>query len=357
MFADLDDFDVLQEASEQREPRSCTAWQREYRRCGCPVCVDLPDVAQHHEPAQDPTTWHWPVAATRQHAVLNRIFHWRFMAAFLERHRELRVPYGMFRTMDWPHDDPGPYSLEGTRAEEPPEESFMYRGVILNIRRWGSRLDRFVGVADELIFVHSSDTGDVADVACRKFCAVDLIAVERSPDSNGMLDLEWDWNYYGKVGHVTIVSQDELKRGADAYKFEFYDWPRRRLLSLRKLVDQRRAAPPGFAITKGGDLVRARRTTRESRRPRQARRPQANPDDEDDAPKRLSYIAVLSVLFDRSTVPDDVFRRVVSFHGSLMPERPWLTRAIRDYLVEEDSVEEEEYGDEPERGDGSEPEA
>ena len=125
MFAGPEDFDALLEASEQREPRSCTAWQREYRRCGCPVCVDLPDVAQHHEPAQDPTTWHWPVAANRQHVVLNRIFHWRPMGAFLERHRAMRVPYGLFRTMDWPHDDPGPYSLEGTREERPPEESFM----------------------------------------------------------------------------------------------------------------------------------------------------------------------------------------------------------------------------------------
>ena len=62
-----------------------------------------------------------------------------------------------------------------------------------------------------------------------------------------------------------------------------------------------------------------------------------------EAPKPVDK-ALLSVLFDRTTVPDDVFRRIVSYHGSLCPRRPWLEAA-------------RERGDSSDSGSGSESES
>ena len=109
-------------------------------------------------------------------------------------------------------------------------------------------------------------------------------------------------------------------------------------MSLRKLVDQCRAAPPGFTISRG-KLVRARRTMRGTREPRLHMGLMCN---KSEAPKPVDK-ALLSILFDRTTVPDDVFRRIVSYHGSLCPRRPWLEAA-------------RERGDSSDSGSGSEAE-
>ena len=57
-----------------------------------------------------------------------------------------------------------------------------------------------------------------------------------------------------------------------------------------------------------------------------------------------AIVCAQSVLFDRTTVPDDVFRRIVSYHGSLCPRRPWLEAA-------------RERGDSSDSGSGSESES
>lgn len=106
-------------------------------------------------------------------------------------------------------------------------------------------------------------------------------------------------------------------------------------MSLRKLVDQRRAAPPGFAL-RDGKLEKARRTTRASRRPRPTGSYAAAKFSGAEDPPAPLNLALLSVLFDRSTVPDDVFHKIVSFHGCLMPARPWL-RVAYDRAASDDS--------------------
>ena len=84
-------------------------------------------------------------------------------------------------------------------------------------------------------------------------------------------------------------------------------------MSLRKLVDQCRAAPPGFTISRGRSSARA--DSRGTREPRIHMGLMCN---KSEAPKPVDK-ALLSVLFDRTTVPDDdVFR----FSRSLCPRRP-----------------------------------
>ena len=316
---------ALVAAQAQRSARSRGGWDDENQyHCNCPVCAALPDGPPDGEPGQDPTTWHSPVATNRQHVVMSRLFHWRDLFSFMTRHEDgLRSPYGIFQPMSLDTgNDADAFSFEGTRDMPPPEDSFMHRGVILYLRSWANRWERYVGVADELLEVYSSDDGSTAAIELRKFVTVDVIAHQTEPNLNRMLKPEWNWDYGGRRSAGTIVTAEELKRGAAAYKFEFYDWPRRRLLSLRKLVDQCRAAPPGFAISRG-KLVRARRKMRGTREPRLHTGLMR---DKTEGPKPVDK-ALLSVLFDRSTVPDDVFRRIVSFHGCLCPRRPWLEAA------------------------------
>ena len=336
---------ALVTARDQRSARSRGGWDDEKdHHCDCPVCAALPDGPPDGEPGQDPTTWHWPVATNRQHVVLSRLYHWRDVFAFMRRHEEgLRSPYGLFRASSLDFDDDKgesttSFSFEGGDTP-PPQDTFMHRGVILDLRLWANRWERYVGVADELLYVYSSDDGATANIEKRVFVAVDVVAHETEPNANRMLAPEWNWDYHGKVSAAAIVSAEELKRGAAAYKFEFYDWPRRRLVSLRKLVDQCRAAPPGFTISRG-KLVRARRTMRGTREPRLHMGLMCN---KSEAPKPVDK-ALLSVLFDRTTVPDDVFRRIVSYHGSLCPRRPWLEAA-------------RERGDSSDSGSGSESES
>ena len=336
------EFTALETAREQRSARSRGGWDDEKdHHCDCPVCAALPEGPPDGEPGQDPTTWHWPVATNRQHVVLSRLYHWRDVFNFMRRHEEgLRSPYGLFRVQSLDiGDDAMQFSFEGTRDTPPPEDSFMNKGVILDLRLWANRWERYVGVADELLYVYSSDDGATENIAKRQFVVVDVVAHETEPNANRMLAPEWNWDYHGKVAAATIVSAAELTRGAAAYKFEFYTWPRCRLVSLRKLVDQCRAAPPGFTISRG-KLVRARRTMRGTREPRIHTGLMCN---KSAAPKPVDK-ALLSVLFDRTTVPDDVFRRIVSYHGSLCPRRPWLEAA-------------RERGDSSDSGSGSESES
>ena len=96
-------------------------------------------------------------------------------------------------------------------------------------------------------------------------------------------------------------------KGAYAYKSEFYDHVRVNMMCLRKLVDQKRAAPPGYLLIKG-EFVKPRRTSRAT---------------------TTVDAKIVSGLFDRTTLPDECFKKVVSYMGSLEPRRPWRKAATR----------------------------
>ena len=99
-------------------------------------------------------------------------------------------------------------------------------------------------------------------------------------------------------------------KGAYAYKSEFYDHVRVNMMCLRKLVDAKRAAPPGYLLIKG-QFVRPRRTSRAT---------------------SSVDAKVVEKLFDRTTLPDECFKNVVSYMGSLEPRRPWRRYGRADFV-------------------------
>ena len=280
-------------------------------RCGCEFCAPVPAADRKFEPAQDPRLWHRPVANGRHPLVLGRCFTRDKQNAFVNRH--LEAPWlscFSFRAEDYDSDrsdDDENYNPVMSLVDEGDDGEQVlhrvHRGVVLTLRRYLSR-ERFVGRVDE--FGLKVD----ADGETYYYYEVEILA--RLHDDRGhKLEDTWDWDPYlwGPGGYCdrTIVAESTVIKGTYAYKSEFYDYVRVNMMCLRKLVDQKRAAPPGYLLIKG-EFVKPRRTSRAT---------------------TTVDAKIVSGLFDRTTLPDECFKKVVSYMGSLEPRRPWRKAATR----------------------------
>ena len=280
-------------------------------RCGCEFCAPVPAADRKFEPAQDPRLWHRPVANGRHPLVLGRCFTFEKQNAFICRHvhapwincYSFKPPEGYDSDADDPDDKDNPVMSLSDFSGGTEIEHEVHRGVVLTLRRDIWR-ERFVGRVCGIHF------GVLADGEEHMYFEVEIVAKLR--DDRGHKDCDtWDWAPYlwgpgGCLDH-TIVAESTVLRGAYAYKREFYDHVRVNMMCLRKLVDQKRAAPPGYLLIKG-EFVKPRRTSRAT---------------------TTVDAKIVSGLFDRTTLPDECFKKVVSYMGSLEPRRPWRKPTTR----------------------------
>ena len=279
-------------------------WNIDSFRCDCPFCAQTPAAERKGEPAQHPLTWHQPVAANRHHLVLRRCFSQDKLDAWLARHAVAQNPwFGGLQVVkpDYEGDsdaDPDDADCPSMSLYDDNDvERLVHRGVIVNCRReiFG---ERFLGRVCGMAWQFGGDRGHI-------YFELEILAKLNDHEDT------WDWAPYlwggGSWLDRTILSEAMVVDGAASYKREFYDHVRLNMMGMRKLVDQKRAAPPGYLLIKG-EFVKPRRTSRAT----------------------TSVDAkIVSGLFDRTTLPDVCFKHIVSYMGSLEPRRPWRDPATR----------------------------
>ena len=308
-------------------------------RCDCAKCVPMSAAERKErqgEPAQDPRTWHHPVARGRRPLVVGRTFNGEKLSAFVQRHiaentieeheeagTEIDPEQDWYRIFAFEktappgHDPDDPDVDEDGFIDDPVlrvtrdsinEDNFavrIHRGVVLVLEaEYGT--EKYAG---RVSLVHSVFIEDP------RWCWVDYYEVEivgRQGDWTGR-GKDWNWppiSLGWPPREKAIVSEAMVIKGAAAYKSEFYDHVRVNMMCLRKLVDAKRAAPPGYLLIKG-QFVRPRRTSRAT---------------------SSVDAKVVEKLFDRTTLPDECFKNVVSYMGSLEPRRPWRRYGRADFV-------------------------
>lgn len=297
------------------------SWNADTFRCGCELCADVPEDERKGEPGQDPREWHLPVPTNRFHLALSRLFDFDRVTDFVCRH--LGDDFGRsgwFRCGGFVK--PGYEPVDGADPDDQDarlmplyndadERKPSHRGVILDLRGSYGSLDTYAGRVGNYFTVYPLGGHDDDEPSIDYF-EVEIVASQRST----IVATTWDWRPY--LGYprcdTAIVSEEEVIRGAALYKREFYDWVRLNLVCLRALVDQHRAAPPGYLLIRG-EFVKPRRTSRATTFVVHT----------SFGPPRRTKVdtGVISKLFDRATLPDVCFKAIVAFTGNLEPRRPW----------------------------------